>query len=115
MTQEEQRKTDRHGLSLNTEVHYSETELHGMFRCRTQNIGLGGAFIAAAGLPLDSGTAVELVLNAEPAPSRDTFRVQARVVRVTDDGVGLSFNDLSPEDSRVFRRFLLQAKVARRH
>ncbi len=41
----EKREDHRHTLALDTEVHFSEQNVEGMFRCRTKDIGLHGAFL----------------------------------------------------------------------
>ncbi len=112
---QDQRKAYRHTLALDTEVHCHESSLLGMFRCRTENIGMGGAFLAAGELLLEKAADVELVFHVPATPTPKEYRIQAQVVRTSAAGAGLSFPPLDRERQRQFRRFLLEAKVAARH
>jgi hypothetical protein len=110
----EKRTEHRHTLALDAEVHFCERPLEGMFRCRTQNIGLGGAFLPADHMPLGRAADVELVLHASTRPDPKRYHIQARVVRTVDNGAGLCFSALDSRELKRFRRFLLEAKVAAR-
>lgn len=112
---QDQRKTYRHTLALDTEVHCHESSLQAMFRCRTENIGMGGAFLPASELLLEKAVDVELVFHIPATPAPKEYRIQAQVVRTSDAGAGLSFSPLDRERLQQFRRFLLEAKVAARH
>jgi len=112
---QDQRKAYRHTLVLDTEVHCHESSLQGMFRCRTENIGMGGVFLPASELLLEKAVDVELVFHVPTSPTGMEYRIQAQVVRTSDAGAGLSFPALDRERQRQFRRFLLEAKVAARH
>lgn len=109
------REDHRHTLALDTEVHFEEQCIQGMFRCQTQNIGLQGAFLPASSIPVDSRMNVELVLFAPAKSSARQYRLQARVIHTSDKGAGLAFFGLDDEQRQDFRRFLLRAKVAARH
>ena len=111
----EKRVDHRHTLALDTEVHYMEQNVEGMFRCRTTNIGLQGVFLPSKALPIDSTMDVELVFMARSDSTPGQYRLQAQVVRTTDKGAGLVFSKLDSEQQQDFRRFLFKAKVAARH
>ncbi len=113
--EQDQRKAHRHTLALDTEVRCHESSLQAMFRCRTENIGMGGVFLPASELLLEKAVDVELVFHAPATPAAIEYRIQAQVVRTSDGGAGLSFLPLDQECQRQFRRFLLEAKVAARH
>ncbi len=112
---QDQRKAYRHTLVLDTEVHCHESSQQAMFRCRTENIGMGGVFLPASGMLLEKAVDVELVLHFPATPMPIEYRIQAQVVRTSDAGAGLRFSPLNREHQRQFRRFLLEAKVAARH
>ena len=112
---QDQRKAYRHTLALDTEVHCHESSLQAMFRCRTENIGMGGTFLPASELLLEKAVDVELVFHLPVNPTPREYRIQAQVVRTSDAGAGLSFPPLDRERQQQFRRFLLEAKVAARH
>jgi len=111
---QEQRMTYRHSLALETEVHCNGSSVQAMFRCRTQNIGIGGVFLPASELPLEPSVDVELVFHLSSNQARE-FRMRAQVVRTTEEGAGLRFPALDRESQRQFRLFLMEAKVAARH
>jgi len=115
----DKRKAHRHTLTLETEVHFVEQEVLGMFRCHTQNIGLNGAFLPSGVLPVESSMLVEVVfksvINPRVARHHREYRLQAQVVHSSEVGAGLEFKMLDREHMKDFRRFLFKAKVAARH
>lgn len=111
----EKRGDHRHTLALDTEVHFHEQNVAGMFRCRTKNIGLQGAFLPSKSMPIDSKMDVELVFLARTRSTPKQYRLQAQVVRTSDNGAGLIFPKLNNDQQQDFRRFLFRAKVAARH
>ncbi len=112
---EDKRLTDRHTLVLNTEVHFHEQYVKGMFRCRTANIGLNGVFLPSEKMPITSKTDIELVFYAHsrPGPGHQ-YRINAKVVRTAADGAALVFCPEGEQQIQDFRRFLLKAKIADR-
>lgn len=110
----EQRAGDRHTLALDTEVHFRERALNGMFRCRTSNIGLQGAFLPADHLPVIPTTEIDLVFHARTRPQARHFRLCARLVRLQENGAAVTFCPADEDELREFRRFLLRAKIAAR-
>lgn len=111
---DEKRREHRHTLHLTTEVHFSDRPLEGMFRCRTKNIGLSGAFLPADDLPLAPKADVELVFHAETKHAPAQYHLHAEVVRTDSGGAGLRFTPIDPQELKQFRRFLLEAKIAAR-
>lgn len=110
----DKRSDHRHTLELDTEVHFRERSLKGMFRCCTSNIGLRGAFFTAKNLPITSNTEIDLVFHARTRPQPKCYRLCAKVVRLQDNGAALIFFPDNEDQVRDFRRFLLKAKVAAR-
>ena len=111
----EKRDDFRHTLALETEVHFHEQDIAGMFRCRTRNIGLNGVYLPSKSMPISSKMDVELVFVAHSRSTPKRFRLKAQVVRSTDNGAGLVFPKLNNDQQTDFRRFLFRAKVAARH
>ena len=113
----EKRGDFRHTLALDTEVHFQEQNIAGMFRCRTKNIGLNGAYLPSKAMPICSKMDLEIVFVAHsrntPVPRR--YRLKAQVVRFTEGGAGLVFPKMDDEQQQDFRRFLYRAKVAARY
>ncbi len=115
-TQLSEKRVDfRHTLALETEVHFHEQNVAGMFRCRSKNIGLNGVYLPTRATPISSDMHVELVflVNSQSTPKR--YRLKAQVVRSSDGGAALAFPKLNNDQQQDFRRFLFRAKVASRH
>jgi len=110
----EQRQTHRHTLALDTEVHFREQFVKGMFRCRTSNIGLGGVFLPSESMPITNKTDIELVFRAHTQPREKQYSISAKVVRSTEEGAALAFCPKDEQQIQGFRHFLLKAKVASR-
>jgi len=108
----EKRVDDRHPLELDTEVHFQEQFLTGMFRCRTSNIGLHGVYLPAKNLPINDKTSIDLVFLARTHPEPQQFRLSAKLIRLEKEGAALSFSPTDEKQAQNFRRFLLHAKVA---
>jgi len=111
---QDKRSDHRHTLELDTEVHFQEKSLNGMFRCRTSNIGLQGAFFPAQDLPISDKTEIDLVFHARTRSQPIYYRLGAKLVRLQDNGVALVFRPGDEEQGRDFRHFLLRAKIAAR-
>ena len=111
----DKRQAHRHTLVLDTEVHFHEQHVEGMFRCRTANIGLAGAFLPAENMPITGNTDIELVFHAQTRLKPKKYRMSAKVVRIAKDGTGIIFHPLDEKQMQDFRRFLFKAKVAARH
>jgi hypothetical protein len=112
---EDLRAEHRHTLALDTEIHFQEQCVNGMFRCRTSNIGLSGAFFSSEHMPLNGKSEVEVVFRAPAQASQKHYRLSATVVRSSNTGAALSFASIDDAQRQDFRRFLLQAKIAARH
>jgi|GEM_PF-6516697 len=114
MEHRERRSEHRHPLRLGVEVRFAEGGAKGMLRCHSGNVGLGGIYLAAGDLPLETDLQVELVLSTL-ANGADCPLLPARVLRSDGDGCALSFSPLDAERERGLRRFLLLVKTAQRH
>jgi len=84
----DKRADHRHTLELDTEVHFREQALKGMFRCCTSNIGLRGAFIPAKNLPITDKTEIDLVFLARTKPKVKQYRLCAILVRLQSEWRG---------------------------
>lgn len=107
----DQRRTHRHTLVLDTDVHFHEPSVKGMFRCRTGNIGLHGVFLPSENIPITRKTDVELVFHSpNPIPS-NKYSINAKVVRTAIDGAALVFCPEDEQQIQDLRRFLFKVKV----
>jgi hypothetical protein len=78
-----------------------------MFRARTSDIGLGGAFLATHGVELRNHAELQLVLGYVSKGDDAVERVDARVVRKTQDGIGLRFINMDTRRMHLVRAILL--------
>lgn len=111
---EEKRLEHRHTLVLETEVHFHEQFVKGMFRCRTSNIGIDGVFLPSDKMPITRITNIELVFRDSTKLRPKKYRIAAKVVRNSAEGAALVFCPKDEKQVQEFRRFLLKAKVANR-
>jgi PilZ domain len=94
----EKRWSERKPLQVDVDV-YQQGELLGS--CYSSDIGLGGAFLAVGdefSIPDDIG--VELVFSLEAGERNTRHKINARVTRKAQGGIGLKFCDF---DTGVFR------------
>ena len=94
----ERRWTERTPIDVAVDLAYAGT-LAGEYR--TRDIGLGGVFIEVPELrDLTAETPVELIFKLGSGERLTKHRINARVVRVNRDGVGMMFRDF---DASAFR------------
>ncbi len=96
----EKRWSERKALRVGVDV-YQQGEMLGC--CYSRDIGLGGTFLGLedeTDLGLRNSSDVELVFCLQKASQGSQHRINARVTRITDDGVGLKFRNF---DTGVFR------------
>jgi len=94
----EKRWSERKSLRVDVEV-YQQGELLGS--CISSDIGLGGAFLTKdCTCTLPGNTGVELVFTLAFDGQNTKHKINARIARVSEDGVGLKFCDF---DTGVFR------------
>lgn len=94
----ENRWSDRRDLHLGVDV-YVGGDKH--ITCQSRDVGLGGAFLNT-GQSHNFGvdTSVELVFHLVEGKQKKKYVLPARIIRVTDSGIGLKFHDF---DTGVFR------------
>ena len=94
----EKRWSERKTLSVGVDI-YQQGEL--LQSCFSQDIGLGGTFLGTGtALPLYQDTDVELVFHLINQGQNSRHKINARVTRVSDQGVGFKFIGF---DTGVFR------------
>ena len=101
----ERRWTERTSMNIPVDLAYAGEQTE---ECRTRDIGLGGVFVE---LPKDvniaSETPVELTFKLGASPNLTKHRINARVVRVTEDGIGMMFRDFDAIAFRSLQEVLL--------
>lgn len=94
----ENRWSDRRELQLDVDVFRDGAKL---CTCQSRDVGLGGAFLdMQLGDSLAEDENLELVFHLMSEQNPIKHNLHAKVVRVTNDGVGLKFHDF---DTSVFR------------
>ena len=94
----ENRWSDRRELRLDVDVFRNGQKI---CSCQSRDVGLGGAFLdmeQAESVAQDDNLELVVHLLSGQTPIKHSLR--ARVVRVTDQGVGLKFHEF---DTSVFR------------
>lgn len=69
----------------------------GMARCKLRDISLEGAFVVTGKRILEPDDSVELVLKVRTGEHSQHCRVPAKVVRVSDEGAALVFDEPDEE------------------
>jgi hypothetical protein len=101
----ERRWTERTSINVPVDLAYAGIQTE---ECRTRDIGLGGVFVELPKeVSLAADTAVELTFKLGTAPQLTKHRINARVVRVTGDGVGMMFRDFDAIAFRSLQEVLL--------
>lgn len=91
----DRRQHPRHEIAVEVDLNCDGTRTTGL---KIRNISLSGVFLEPGGYaPPASGTTVELNFHTS-AVQKDGRMLRARVVRVSDQGVGLVFRDFDLED-----------------
>ncbi|MFV2057911.1 MAG: hypothetical protein ACC707_15705 [Thiohalomonadales bacterium] len=111
----ENRWSERKWLELGVEVFKAGDKL---LDCVSRDIGLGGTYLTfddgsvpaealskdysglKNGAIIDTDTDVEIVFHANDGASATKYYLHAKVIRVTESGLGLKFHDF---DTSVFR------------
>lgn len=112
MTGFQKRVHDRHTLSLYMEVFEEENYSVPLFKCRTNNIGVGGLMIRSQGLTIPRSSNLNVVLKATCRSGLKEFPVEAKIVWETSKAIGMQFYALDETDQKNFKRFLFESKVA---
>ena len=94
----EKRWSERKELSVGVDI-YQQGQL--LDSCYSRDIGLGGAFLGTElSLTMQEDSDVELVFHLESEGEKSHHKINARVTRVSGEGVGFKFRDF---DTGVFR------------
>jgi hypothetical protein len=95
----EKRWSERKTLNLQAELHQRGEQ---PFECRTRNVSLGGTFLEInPPLPdMHKNDNVEVVFYLNPDGVATKHRLNARVVRLSDKGIGFKYFNF---DTNAFR------------
>lgn len=79
--------------------------------CKTRDIGLGGVFIEGDSQtmpPKNANVELNFILNSDDGSTK--HKIKARVVRTSDDGIGLMFRDFDVGAFRSLQEVLRHKK-----
>lgn len=94
----ERRWTERTPINVAVDLAYAGMQAG---EYRTRDIGLGGVFVELPkATEIAAETPVELIFKLGSGEGVTKHRINARVVRVTDEGIGMMFRDF---DASAFR------------
>jgi len=90
------RASTRQSLNLGVHVNYHGHTYEGL----TRDVCLGGLFVDVKDMPFRKGNAVDLSFRLEHASQERNYALRAKIVRVEQKGIGMSFAD---SDITAFR------------
>ena len=96
----ERRWTQRTEAEFNVELHFSGCEIAD---CRMRDISLGGLYLKRGALTPAQNDLLELVFTLDDAGKTKKYRMPARVARVDDGGMGISFKGTNISAFRALR------------
>lgn len=99
----ERRWTERSLARLDVELHSSDEDIA---MCMTRDISFGGAFVEMKAERPELDSKLDLVFKLRENEQNTKYRVHAKVVRMTDDGFGVMFNNFDASAFRSLREVL---------
>jgi len=90
------RASTRQTLNLGVHVNYHGQSYKGL----TRDVCLGGLFVDVNDMPFRKGSAVDLTFRLDQSSQQKNYALRAKVVRVEQTGIGMSFAD---SDIMAFR------------
>lgn len=101
----ERRWNARIPLRLHAALYYSGL---GIVKCDTIDISMDGALVVTGRVILNQDSTLDIILCSKNDIKSEQCRLKAVVTRLTPDGAGISFQDLTPENYR-FLQFMMDA------
>ena len=105
----ERRWTQRTEAEFNVELHFSGCEIAD---CRMRDISLGGLYLKRGDLAPARNDALELVFTLNDEGKTRKYRLPARVARVDDGGLGISFKGTDVSAFRALREIFRRKSPA---
>ena len=99
----ERRWNARIPLTLHAALYYSGL---GIVKCDTRDISMDGALVVTGRVILNQDASLDIILCGQDENKAEQCRLKANVARLTSDGAGICFRDLSPENYR-FLQFMM--------
>lgn len=99
----ERRWTTRTPARLNVDLYFQSMEV---VNCQTRDVSFGGVFLEMNQWLPPVDAAIDLVFRLGDAGNYRKYRIPAKVVRTTPDGVGIMFRDFDAAAFRSLREVL---------
>lgn len=99
----ERRWNARIPVKLHAALYYSGL---GIIKCDTRDISMDGALVVTGRVILNQDSSLDIILCSQNEHKTEQCRLQANVTRLTADGAGISFRDLSPENYRFLQTLM---------
>lgn len=99
----ERRWNARIPLQLHAALYYSGL---GIVKCDTRDISMDGALVVTGRVILNQDASLDIILCSGDENKAEQCRLKANVTRLTADGAGISFRDLSPENYRFLQSIM---------
>jgi len=99
-TEIERRWNARIPIKLHAALYYSGL---GIVKCDTRDISMDGALLVTGRVILSQDAMLEIILCGLDERNSEQCRLRANVARLTNDGAGISFYDLTPENYRFLQ------------
>jgi hypothetical protein len=99
----ERRWTTRMPAKLNVDLYFQSMEV---VNCQTRDVSFGGVFLELHQWVPPMEASVELVFRLGEANNYRKYRIPAKVVRSTGEGVGIMFRDFDAAAFRSLREVL---------
>ena len=96
----EKRWSLRKDIQLDVVVHH---DIAGVIKCKTRDVSLEGMFIETERplLPIDDQVYLDFILQNDS--NNRLHHIRAKVVRITDTGMGVMFREFNPRISHFLR------------
>lgn len=108
----ERRWTQRTEAEFDVELHFSGCEIAD---CQLRDISLGGLYLKRCEMEPAQDDMLELVFTLNDEGWIRKYRLPARVARVDDGGVGISFRSKDVAAFRALREIFRQKNLAGRY
>lgn len=99
----ERRWTTRTPARLNVDLYFQSMEV---VNCQTRDVSFGGVFLELYQWVPPMEASVDLVFRLGEANNYRKYRIPAKVVRATGEGVGIMFRDFDAAAFRSLREVL---------
>lgn len=95
----EKRWSMRKEIQLDVVLHHDSA---GVIKCKTRDISLEGMFIETESsiLPVDEQVYLDFILQND---NNKLHHIRAKIVRTTDNGMGVMFREFNPRISHFLR------------